>query len=197
MPRLTVGRITTAVGVAVAAVRLLAPWSLNLFDLKVVDLRHLMRGPLRPAPELAIVAIDEQSLAKLGRWPWPRTRTADLIAAIARDEPAAIGLDIVFDHRDEALDTTLVEEAVAAAPGRPAAELLRMVRGRGDARLDEALRASGKSVLAFFFEVDGSRSPRLRRRLATRGTSTSFPTRTASIDACRWSCVRATISFPR
>ncbi len=43
MPRLTVGRVTTAVGVGVAVLRLLAPWSLNLFDLKVVDLRHRAR----------------------------------------------------------------------------------------------------------------------------------------------------------
>jgi adenylate cyclase len=161
MPRLTVGRLTTAVGVAVATLRLLAPWSLNLFDLKVVDLRQVLRGPLRPAPEVAIVAIDEESLSKLGRWPWPRTRTADLIAAIAREQPAAIGLDVVFDHRDEALDTTLVEEAVAAAPGRPAAELLSLVRGRGDARLDEALRNSGGAVLAYFFEIDGPPSAAL------------------------------------
>jgi adenylate cyclase len=166
MPRLTVGRITTAVGVAVAALRLLAPWSLNLFDLKVVDLRHLVRGPLQPAPEVAIVAIDEESLAKLGRWPWPRTRTADLIAAIARAEPAAIGLDVVFDHRDDALDATLVEDTVAAAPDRPASELLALVRGRGDARLADALHASGRSALAYFFEFDGAPAAALDAEMA-------------------------------
>jgi adenylate cyclase len=165
MPRLTVGRLTVAVGVAIAVIRLLAPWSLDLFDLKAVDLRHLARGPLVPAPEVAIVAIDEESLAKLGRWPWPRTRTGALIAGIAAAKPAAIGLDIVFDHRDEALDSALVEDAVVADPMRPSGELLGLVRGAGDRRLAEALRAAGVAALAFFFQLDGPPAPDLAREV--------------------------------
>jgi serine phosphatase RsbU (regulator of sigma subunit) len=47
-----------------------------------------------------VVAIDEKSLAALGQWPWPRTVLADLIRAIARHRPAAIGIDILMPEPD-------------------------------------------------------------------------------------------------
>ena len=47
-----------------------------------------------------IVEIDEKSLAKLGQWPWPRTRMAELIDRIAANKPSAIGLDLLFPEPD-------------------------------------------------------------------------------------------------
>jgi len=36
-----------------------------------------------PSPQIAIVAIDEPSIERLGRWPWPRQRHAELIDRLA------------------------------------------------------------------------------------------------------------------
>lgn len=47
-----------------------------------------------------VVEIDEKSLAALGQWPWPRTLLAQLIDAVAREEPAAIGVDILMSEGD-------------------------------------------------------------------------------------------------
>jgi len=47
-----------------------------------------------------IVAIDEPSLARFGQWPWPRTRVAQLMSAIAAADPAAIGVDLLFPEPD-------------------------------------------------------------------------------------------------
>lgn len=49
---------------------------------------------------VTIVAIDDRSLAVLGRWPWPRTLLARLIANIDANKPAAIGIDIVMPEAD-------------------------------------------------------------------------------------------------
>src|SRR5688572_9178770 len=159
MPRLTVARLTTAAGVALAALRLLLPASFEVFDLKVVDLRHLVRGPIAPGDEVVIVGIDEQSLATLGRWPWPRTRVAELIDAIGAAKPAVIGMDVVFDHRDEALDAARIRQAVASAPRRPASEVIAEVEGAGDRELARALREAGPIGLAYFFEFDHGIAP--------------------------------------
>jgi CHASE2 domain-containing sensor protein/serine phosphatase RsbU (regulator of sigma subunit) len=51
------------------------------------------------APAL-VVAIDEDSIARFGQWPWPRTRVAELIDRIGAAHPAAIGLDIFFAEPD-------------------------------------------------------------------------------------------------
>lgn len=60
----------------------------------------LNASPATPAPELVIVAIDEPSLAEIGRWPWPRSVHADLIERISAYEPRAIGLDLLLSEPD-------------------------------------------------------------------------------------------------
>ena len=65
-----------------------------------------------PAPDdVIIVAIDENSLSQLGRWPWPRTTHAKLINRLQQEHAAAIGLDIVFAEADAAD----ADQALAAA----------------------------------------------------------------------------------
>ena len=57
--------------------------------------------PLEPgAAPVVVVLIDENSIARHGQWPWPRTKMAGLIEAIARHRPAAIGLDLIFPEPD-------------------------------------------------------------------------------------------------
>ncbi len=47
-----------------------------------------------------IIDIDEESLKKLGQWPWPRTFIAELIEKLHSANVAAIGLDIIFAEPD-------------------------------------------------------------------------------------------------
>ena len=49
---------------------------------------------------VTVVEIDDESLTALGQWPWPRTVLAELVRAIARHHPAAIGIDIVMPEAD-------------------------------------------------------------------------------------------------
>lgn len=64
--------------------------------------RYQRESPRQPqAQPVTIVAIDEQSLAQLGQWPWPRHQLARLIDTLARHRPAAIGLDMYMPERDQ------------------------------------------------------------------------------------------------
>jgi adenylate cyclase len=47
-----------------------------------------------------IVDIDEASLSKLGQWPWPRTRIADLVDRLRAAGAAAIVFDMMFAEPD-------------------------------------------------------------------------------------------------
>jgi CHASE2 domain-containing sensor protein/signal transduction histidine kinase len=49
-----------------------------------------------PDPDILIVAIDDRSLAALGRWPWPRSTHAALLAQLAAARPHGIGYDVLF-----------------------------------------------------------------------------------------------------
>ena len=54
----------------------------------------------RLSQQVVVVEIDEQSLAQLGQWPWPRSRLAGLIEQIASAGAAVIALDAVFVEPD-------------------------------------------------------------------------------------------------
>lgn len=63
---------------------------------------YLRGNPRIPSSQpVAVVAIDEASLASLGQWPWPRNRLAALIDAIGGYHPSAIGLEIYMPERDQ------------------------------------------------------------------------------------------------
>jgi adenylate cyclase len=51
---------------------------------KLYDLSLQARGSLSAPQEVVIVAIDDASVASLGRWPWPRGKMAELIALLSR-----------------------------------------------------------------------------------------------------------------
>lgn len=60
--------------------------------------------------DLVIVAIDEESLSRLGRWPWSRHLHAGLIDRLNNDGARVIGMDLIFaepDAVDPAADIAL------------------------------------------------------------------------------------------
>lgn len=60
----------------------------------------LDHGGQRADDRIVIVAIDDKSLAALGRWPWPRKYHADLLGRLAKAKPRGIALDVVFAEPD-------------------------------------------------------------------------------------------------
>ena len=53
----------------------------------------------QPLP-VRIVDIDEDSLSRLGQWPWPRTEVARLIDRLTDLGAATVALDILFSEPD-------------------------------------------------------------------------------------------------
>lgn len=70
----------------------------------------------RPAqPGIVVIAIDDRSIAAIGRWPWRRALHAQLIQNLSRQEPLAIGMDVLFNEEDLDYpgDDALLADAVA------------------------------------------------------------------------------------
>ncbi len=55
-----------------------------------------------------IVAIDEQSLQRIGQWPWPRTVIAELVRKLQDAGATAIGFGIVFAEADRTSPRSMV-----------------------------------------------------------------------------------------
>ena len=51
-----------------------------------------------PAPNIAVIAIDDPSINTLGRWPWPRDYHADLINKLAKSGASVIGFTIFLSE---------------------------------------------------------------------------------------------------
>jgi adenylate cyclase len=55
---------------------------------------------VKTARPVTIIDIDEKSLAKLGQWPWPRTRIADLVTSLTKLGAVVIAFDVIFSEPD-------------------------------------------------------------------------------------------------
>lgn len=68
------------------------------------DIYFRLRRPLPTSSSVAIVLIDDLSLSRYGRWPWPRSLLARLVRATAAQRPGAIGLDILLSEAEDSRD---------------------------------------------------------------------------------------------
>jgi len=102
-------------------------WDNLLYDAQLSFLARTV------SDEIIIVAIDDESLRDLGRWPWSRSIHASLIDKLELESPRAIGLDIIFSEPD------------ASNP-------------QSDGLLAQAMQASGKVVLPIFMSQKSSNS---------------------------------------
>ena len=68
-------------------------------DNLLYDLGQKLHHQAAPA-DVIIVAVDEESLSRIGRWPWSRKIHADLINRLKQEGAAVIGLDIIFSEPD-------------------------------------------------------------------------------------------------
>ena len=146
----------------------------------------LMRSrPPAASDEIVIVAIDETSLAALGRWPWPRARHAAFFARMAAARPRAVAYDVLFAEPDAA-DADLAQAVRASAPiflplsveipgpdgsaalmRAPVAPLAAAVAGLG--HVDISFDPDGAVRRVFLYESDGRRTaPHLMEALRAR-----------------------------
>jgi adenylate cyclase len=156
---LTLGTIIIVVALLVAGVPIL-----DLIELKTYDLRYLSRGRLQPSPAVVLAVIDEKSLDREGRWPWPRSKIAALVDVLSHDGAKVIGFDIGFLEADENSQLALINQfgqkvdALAIKNPQLAAFLSESKRrADNDLTLADAIRHSSAAVvLSYFFQMSES-----------------------------------------
>lgn len=117
-PRLRTARVRVIGGAILVAftVVLATGWTDRLpLQTQWFDAYQAMSPRRVESSPATIVEIDDRSLATLGRWPWPRTRLAQLIHTISGSGPAAIGVDIAMPEPDPLSPDTLLARIDADA----------------------------------------------------------------------------------
>lgn len=74
---------------------------LETIESKLYDVLLSVKSDSTPADEIVIVDIDNASIEKMGRWPWPRSLMARVIEIINNGQPRLIGLNIIFSEPQE------------------------------------------------------------------------------------------------
>src|SRR5215475_10967239 len=88
--------------IAFAALRILDPAPLQELRLRTFDTFQVIDPRVKTIRPVTIVDIDERSLAdpKLGQWPWPRTRIADIVTNLSGLGAIVIAFDALFAEPD-------------------------------------------------------------------------------------------------
>jgi adenylate cyclase len=145
----------------------LAVFGLWLFDPYVVrDFRHAMLDQYQrwqprqfAASAVLVVDIDEVSLAKVGQWPWPRTKVAQLADQLRTAGAHVVAFDVMFAEADRtspaamgglwaelapgAVDSTALREQLASLPDH-------------DQWLGRRIQDGGKVVLGAMLQAGAS-----------------------------------------
>ena len=85
---------------AVVALRLWDPVPVQNLRLRTFDLYQYLEPRVAAQLPAVIVDIDEESLAAIGQWPWPRSVIADLLVALFKKGAIVVGFDVVFAEPD-------------------------------------------------------------------------------------------------
>jgi adenylate cyclase len=74
---------------------------LSIIEQKLLDVRFLIRGSKEPPKDVVILSIDEESLATIGRWPWPRDILGDIVEELSQDGAKAVAFDALFCEQEK------------------------------------------------------------------------------------------------
>jgi len=133
-------------------------------ELKTYDLRMKYFTSSVPSDEIVIVAIDRESISKLGRWPWPRARMAAMIAKLGSYEAKTIGLNIIFTEPEESGGLKAVRglrdsfsplKIASSAEGTAFLESIDTLEFEmdNDLKLETAIAEAGNVVLPYNFDM--------------------------------------------
>ncbi len=108
-------------------IRLADPFFVQALRLIAFDsYQKLDPASFNPDLPVKIVDIDEESLGRIGQWPWPRTTMAKLLEALSNDGAAVVAFDILFSEPDR----TSPEQAVKHMTPEEAAALEPLIAGK-------------------------------------------------------------------
>ncbi len=113
------------------------PYPVEFVRSKTFDFFQQAKPREIPAPEnkpITIIDLDEESLAQIGQWPWPRNIVAQMVQNLMAMGAAVVGFDIVFAEPDR-MNPSDVADSMAGIDD-DLREKLRNLRGNDEVFAD-------------------------------------------------------------
>jgi adenylate cyclase len=156
--------LLSAVVVRVADPEPIARLRLSVFD----SYQRLAPRILDPSLPVRIVDIDEASLERIGQWPWPRTRLAEIVERLSRAGARTIAVDLILAEPDRLSPAEIARHAGPLPDLAPIIARLEALPSN-DERLAAAIGAA-PVVLGLAADAASLKMPNPpRARLATAG----------------------------
>ncbi|MBI4351526.1 MAG: CHASE2 domain-containing protein [Elusimicrobia bacterium] len=139
-------------------------------ELKFYDFRSRLSAGVPSRSDIAVIEINDDSISKIGRWPWSRSKIADMLVLLSSEtsKPSVIGLNILFSEPERSGDAqladllknkylALVAEKKIKESGRESEFLRALDQAKkamdNDLKLAEAAAAAGNVVLPLIFDT--------------------------------------------
>jgi adenylate cyclase len=156
-------RWIVGVTLLMSALLIWRPTFSEFLELKLYDLKFRFRGTLPAGGQVAIVAIDDESLKLVGRWPWSREDMARLLGRLKQAGPKVIALDIIFAEKEQTLAYQALKDLSDKLSRRGVSpDILKLLeaekkRADVDRLLADVLKQGSPTILGFFFQNVGGK----------------------------------------
>lgn len=140
----------------------------GILERQLLDIRFKLRGPRPVSGDVGVLAVDEQSVAKFGRWPFPRSVYEKVLGNLKKAGVTWVGFDVIFSEPERPyLDESVegIQDALSASVGgkdgfdadkfsESMSTLLEA--SQGDQSFGKAVGKFGNIVHGYFFFDDTS-----------------------------------------
>lgn len=107
--------VPTLVVLLCSAVALWDPLPLQVLRHALFDQYQRWQPRVVHDSTIKVIDIDDESLRRLGQWPWPRTRLADLAARLQSGAPRVVALDVLLTEPDRTSPQAMLQLWPASA----------------------------------------------------------------------------------
>lgn len=156
--------------IGLLAIQIIDPYPVEFMRNKTFDMYQRAQPREIVSRPVTIIDLDEESLAQIGQWPWPRTIIADMVANLFRMGAGVVAFDMAFPEPDR-LSPRMIAENVSGLNPELKAQLEKLPSN--DEYLANIIKQT-RVVLgqAGFDRVieDQVRRPPVKKSIAFRGT---------------------------
>ena len=137
----------------------------DVIEKKTFDLRSRLSASGERNPDIEIVVIEDEDLAEIGRFPWPRNILAKAVHNLAMAGAKVIALDIMFNEPEESFGLKTIKELKKTyidldlknkdSSAKTFYKLLNKAEADldNDTKLAEAFKKAGNVVLPIYFDT--------------------------------------------
>ena len=93
--------VTVAYISIVEAASILAPFRTSLQNVVFDQYQRWRPREYNLDQPVRIVDIDDESIRRVGRWPWPREKMAEMVDKLTKAEVATISFAVLFSEKDQ------------------------------------------------------------------------------------------------